>query len=177
MTTDYTTFEQWLLALDIDFSTSFSHGLLAAYCCKHSRRVDWPEILIPHFDKMNVSHQTFIKQGKVFQQEISDQLADENFTFQLLLDDQAETLRDEVLGLREWVSGYWLGLQNISLPPQAIETQSLEFMKDLPKIAGVALPDDNDSDTLADLIELQEYCRVGAISLFLASWQTTETQQ
>lgn len=174
MTTDYSTFEQWLLAADIDFSTSFAHGLLTAYCCKHSRRVDWPEILIPHFDKMNLSHKELVKQCQAFQQEISDQLADENFSFQLFLDEQAESLRAEVLSLREWVSGYWMGLQNLSLPPQAIEAQSLEFMKDLPKIVSVSLPDEDDSGTVADLVELQEYCRVGVVSLFLASWQSTK---
>lgn len=174
MITDYATFEQWLLDADIDFSAAFSHGLLTAYCCKHSRRVDWAEILIPHFDKMNVSHKALVKECRGFQQTISEQLADEHFSFQLLLNEQADNIRDEVLSFREWVSGYWLGLQNLSLPPQAIETQSLEFIKDLPKIVSIALPENEDSGTLADLIELQEYCRVGVVSLFLASWQSTQ---
>lgn len=173
MITDYSTLEQWLLNADIDFSTSFSHGLLTAYCCKHRLRVDWPEILIPHFDKKNLNHQTLIKQCRTLQQEITEQLADENFSFQLLLNEDAENIRDEVLSFREWVSGFWLGLQNMALAPQAIETQSLEFMKDLPKIVSIDLPDNDDSGTLADLIELQEYCRVGVVTLFLASWQST----
>lgn len=169
--TDYVTVEKWLGKANIDFSASFSHGLLTAYCCNHRSQTEWQTALLPEYDPLDVIQQTAIQQLEEIKNEINEALADASFSYQLLLDDATEEVRDTALSTREWASGLFLGIKNIELETQLSDEDSLEFIQDLQRIAAMELPEESDLETLSDLIEIQEYCRIGAIGLYLTSWQ------
>lgn len=167
---DYATLEKWLGKADITFSASFTHGLLSAYCCQHDGNSHWAKLLITDRDAMDVSQQRAITKLEGAKQDINEQLADASLSFQLLLDDQAENIREEVLSTREWASGFWLGIKELGFMQHCKENNAIEFMQDLQRIAAMPLPEEEDGDSHSDLIEIQEYCRMGAISLYLTSW-------
>lgn len=164
MTIDYTTLESDLDKADCDFTAAFTHGLLSAYCCTNNQNNDWALIIFSDLDKMNVSQQETIKTLTQLKAHLTEQLADSELGYQLLTDTSSD-LSAQVLSTREWTSGFWLGLQRSEL--KKIDESSLEFIKDLSAIAAMPIPEDNDEANLTDLMEIQEYCRMGVISLYL----------
>lgn len=105
-----------------------------------------------------------------YQDKLKAQLDDPDCDYQLLLptDDNAHQL---ALAIREWASGFWLGLQQSHLINNLTDSHSKEYLSDLQRISAMPLPDEADSDSLVDIAEIQEYCRMGAISLYLSSWR------
>lgn len=184
--------------VEMDFTPAFVHGVLTAYCCQVAQPHGWATALVAELDPMNITQATQLRYFNEVKNMIAAQLADSELSFQLLLNNTAETLHDEVLLTREWASGYWLGIQSAGIDKH-IENDELssEFINDLPQITAMPLPDevaleaaslsegysdayddvpdiydsDTGDDTRADIMQIQEYCRAGAISVFLASWQ------
>lgn len=191
-------FAQAISRANIDFTPAFVHGLLTAYCCEASHAHRWAMTLVTDIDPNDDLLATQLRYLNQAKNVISTQLADSEFSFQLLLHNTADTLHDEVLLTREWASGYWLGVQDIGLAERvAHDDLSNEFLTDLPQIIAMPVPnedaldntavsdgytdnyDDSDDvydhdtgdDTRNDIIAIQEYCRAGVIGVFLASWK------
>lgn len=183
---------------EIDFTPAFVHGLLCAYCCQVEQPHGWATALVTELDPENAMQTTQLRYFNEAKNTVAAQLADSELSFQLLLNNTAETLHDEVLLTREWASGYWLGVQSAGIDKQVENDElSSEFIKDLPQITSMPLPDetaletasvsdgysdayddepdiydsDRGDDTRIDIMEIQEYLRAGAMSVFLASWQ------
>lgn len=183
---------------EMDFTPAFVHGVLTAYCCQVDQPHGWATALVAELDPMNVTQTTQLRYFNEVKNTIAAQLADSELGFQLLLNNTAETLHDEVLLTREWASGYWLGVQNASIDQQVSDDElSSEFINDLPQITAMPLPDetaletaslsdgysdeyddapdiydqDTGDDTRTDIMQIQEYCRAGAMSVFLTSWK------
>lgn len=190
-------FAQAIELAGISFTPAFVHGLLSAYCCEDENSHGWAPTLVVDIDPDN---KTLTKQLRYLNQArniIGTQLADSELSYQLLLNNTADTLHDEVLLTREWASGYLIGVENLGLTERVSHDDlSSEFLSDLPQITGMPLPEedidiepvsdgytdnydssdeifdqDTGDDTRADILEIQEYCRAGAIGVFLASWK------
>lgn len=182
----------------IDFTPAFVHGMLTAYCCQVEQPHGWATALVSNLSPMNNIQTTQLRYFNEAKNTIAAQLADSELSFQLLLNNTADTLHDEVLLSREWASGYALGIQNSAIAQQvAGDELASEFLNDLPQITGMPVPDDTaletaslsdgytdvyddvpdiydqdtGDDTRIDIMEIQEYLRAGAMSVFLASWQ------
>lgn len=183
---------------EINFTSAFVHGLLTAYCCEEENSHGWATTLIDDIDPDNETLTTQLRYLNQVKNAMGAQLSDSELGFQLLLDNSAETLHDEVLLTREWASGYLLGVEALGLTERVKDDDlSTEFLADLPQIAAMPLPDEDEieaasisddysdnydasediydqdtgDDTRTDILEIQEYCRAGAIGVFLASWK------
>lgn len=183
----------------IAFTPAFVHGLLSAYCCEEENAHGWATLLVSDIDPSNETLTTQLRYLNRARNIIGTQLSDSELSFSLLLDNRAETLHDEVLLTREWASGYLLGVESLALNERVGDDDfSSEFLSDLAQIAAMPLPDDDalaaasvsdgytdhyDSsdefydqdggdDTRSDILEIQEYCRAGAIGVFLTCWQS-----
>ncbi len=168
MTFDTTNIENLLETADIDFSAAFSHGVLTAYCCSKTNDDSWAITLQPDIDVNDEQQKTAFQELKNLKQHIHKALQDSDLSFQpLFLDSESASIREQSLSTREWVSGFWLGLQQAGLVEAITDESSKDFLKDMRHIASMPLLDDDDSENLTDLMEVQEYCRMGVLSLFL----------
>ncbi len=200
-TLDHIDEQRFLEAIDlasIDFTPAFVHGLLTAYCCEDERSHEWAIMLSEDIDPDNKTLTAQLRYLNQAKNVIGAQLADSELGFQLLLNNTAHTLHDEVLLTREWASGFLLGAEAIGLAERvAHDDLSSEFLADLPQITAMPLPDDDALDTASiadeysdnydssddvydedtgddtrnDILQIQEYCRAGAIGVFLARWK------
>lgn len=129
--------------------------------------------------------------------QIADTLSDNELNFDIDIGEPAN-LFEEVFYTREWASGYYLGLEHAGVYPFIEHDEdSVEFFKDLAPISAMPLPDEEDyleatdainhytdaydadleeeinelDDMQKDLAEIEEYLRIGAVGLFIASYQ------
>lgn len=167
MTLDYTTTVELLDGADIDFSPAFVHGLLSAYACGDLQDNRWVTVLQADLTNVNDAQKAAFQQLATEKTALAKQLADSDFSFVLLIDETGN-IREQSLSTREWASGFWLGLKQSDLLPKITDEASLDFVSDLQRIAAMPLPDESDDDSLDDLLQVQEYCRMGAVSLFLS---------
>ncbi|MBS9777884.1 MAG: UPF0149 family protein [Gammaproteobacteria bacterium] len=167
MTLNYLNISELLDKAEIDFSVSFVHGLLSAYASGDLHDNRWVTVL--QTDLSNVTEQqkgTFQKLADI-KQEIVKQLADSEFPFEVMINEQGD-IRDQSLSTREWASGFWLGLKHSDILKKITDETSHDFLKDLQRIAAMPLLEEADQESIDDLIQVQEYCRMGAVSLFLS---------
>ncbi|MGY0400082.1 MAG: YecA/YgfB family protein [Ostreibacterium sp.] len=152
---------------NIDFSPPFVHGVLSAYACIDDTDNGWAIILQPEIDSMNILQKEALNELNTYKDIIVEQLLDNNLGFQPLFSHDS-SIRKQALSTREWVSGFWLAVSNKGDLVKVLQDKdSTEFIQDLQRITAMPLPNDNDIDNQQDLLEVQEYCRIGAIGLFL----------
>ncbi len=165
---------------------------------KYIDEAQFANSIIDEIDPNNKTQTEQLRYLNKVKNAIGSQLSDSELGFTILLNNTAGTLHDEVLLTREWVSGYCLGASSINLSDKVNgDEQSIEFLDDLQQIIAMPLPTDealenasdyddysdnydesddiydNDlgDDTRTDIMEIQEYCKAGAISVFLASYK------
>ncbi len=166
-TIEPTTLEKIVEQAEIDFSPAFVHGVLTAYACNDENDRHWAILLQPE-PKLDDNQQQAFNELAEIQQAIGVQLADSELSFLLPITDDGN-IRQQSLQTRDWASGLWFGLQQNDLLDKVADEENIEFIRDLKKISAMPLPDEADKHNLADLLEIQEYCRIGAIGLFLSN--------
>ena len=166
MKIEYSKVEQLLDVAGIDFSVSFVHGALSAYACGDLQDNRWVTIFQSDL-VVNDDQKNSFRQLAEHKQMIASELADSNFSFNLLINERGN-IKQQVLSTREWTSGFWLGLNKSKLLEKIKDEDSLGFMRDLQQVSAMPLPSDSDKDSLEDLLQVQEYCRMGVIGLFLS---------
>lgn len=91
---------------------------------------------------------------------------DENFNFQLLLPDDDVALQDRSRALAEWCGGYILGLLESGIKEfDRLPEDAAEVAKDLVEISQLDTSEEN-SGSDSDLMQLEEYVRVGVQILY-----------
>jgi len=173
---NYTSIQQCIEEAGIGFSAAFTHGLLSAYCCPHDLGQRWATVLVTEMDPMNVLQVEALKRLNCYKNDIAAALGDADFAFQLVLNDEDAGLQENVLALRDWASGYWLGVDAIGLAKTLDDDYSREFIGDLPAITAIDVPllASDDGEQQNDFVEIAEYCRMGAVSLYLSAWQKSD---
>ncbi len=152
---------------NIDFAPAFVHGVLTAYACHDENDRHWAILLQPESELTETQKQAFNELAEI-QNHIATQLADSNLSFQLPLNDD-DSVSTQSLATRDWASGLWFGLQKNNLLDKMSDEANIEFIRDLKSISAMPLLDEDDKDNLSDLLEIQEYCRMGTIGLFLST--------
>ena len=95
--------------------------------------------------------------------DVMDDLRGDAFTFDLYVDEISAPLEERTSQLAQWASGFLAALGHTSSEhwPPEIE----EFLTDLTQIARAAHEPDAEG-TEEDWVQLNEYCRVGAMLVF-----------
>lgn len=166
MTGKATTLEEMTEKAGIAFSAAFVHGVLSAYACKDSQDNRWVTLLITDTTPDDSQKQAFNALASQ-QKTLAKQLADSQFSY-ALPSPEKEGIRAQSLLTRDWASGFWLAAEHSHLLKQVSDKASLTFFADLKRIAAMPIISENNQDNHADLLEIQEYCRMGAIGLFLS---------
>ncbi len=161
------TLEKIIEQAEIDFAPAFVHGVLTAYACHDENDRHWA-ILLQTQEQLTDKQSQAFQQLAEMQQAIGVALADSDLSFQLPITDDA-SIKQQSLATRDWASGLWFGLQQNDLLEKITDETNVEFIRDLKSISAMPLLDDDDKHNLADLLEIQEYCRMGVIGLFLSN--------
>ncbi len=174
MNTELIKIEKQLARADIEFSASFVHGLLTAFSCDTPSKHNWAGLLVDELNPKDIMQKDALTYLKTVQVGITELIALDEFSFKLLIDDDAG-VGAETESTIDWASGFWLGVQKIGLENILKDEQSVEFFRDLKQITMMPIPDfdskEDEVETQKDLFEIQEYLRMLVISLYLSSWQ------
>jgi hypothetical protein len=99
--------------------------------------------------------------------EIWTDVSDDNYTFQLLIPDDDDSIIERAHGLATWVQGFNLGFA-LQLKDNKINSSDVkEIIGDFSEIANLASNDmDEDEDAEHAFFEISEYVRISALYCF-----------
>ena len=96
-----------------------------------------------------------------------EQLAKDDYSYQLLLPQDEFTLQERIEVLADWVSTFLSGLGTAGLVSESLSADSKEFINDMDKMARI----DNTIEGLEgeelDFIEITEYIRSGIMIMYV----------
>ena len=106
----------------------------------------------------------------------SEGFKDEDFNFQLLLPSDETPLPERTRALADWCGGYLMGLLESGVKEfEALPEDATEIAKDLVEISQLESSDD-DSGSESDLMELEEYVRVGVQIMYAVLTKTRNVE-
>lgn len=167
MTIDITTLKTNLKKAGCDFSLAFVHGVLTASCCHQTDDEDWGTVLFAK-PLATIEQMTALKDLSILKDNLTKQLSDNELRFDLLLDSHLPVAQ-QALQTREWISGFLLGIKRNKLI--ITDMISKEFLSDLTRLVAMPIPEIETEENLADLVEIQTYCQIGVITLYLTHTQ------
>ena len=178
---EYHELEQLLQQFDIVMGTSETHGFLSGYLCVSDSLQD--EIIIEYFLTNTESTTTRVEECVLafssLAETIRQQLADQEFSFQMLLVDEDSPIFARCDSLAEWCQGYLSGLGVVGQTNwQALSAQCHDIIADFYKICRLSGDDDQDpEDAAASIMELEEYVRMGVLYLYDEFTQISQDQE
>lgn len=96
-----------------------------------------------------------------------EQLAKDDYSYQLLLPQDNSSLAERVSVLSEWVSTFLSALGTAGMVDSKLSEEGSEFLRDMEQIARI----ENDTDEVTgeelDFVEITEYVRTGVMMLFI----------
>ncbi|TNF36468.1 MAG: hypothetical protein EP312_01115 [Gammaproteobacteria bacterium] len=144
------------------------HGYVAGSCCA----ADAPEPvtlcqqLAGHLDISPEQLASAVDLGEWISH-IEAGLASPELGFYPLLPDDEESLEQRVVALGQWCEGFLAGYAlRVGSSGQTPNAETQEILADLVAISRIGVPDDGD-DEETDFMEVVEYLRMAAMSLFI----------
>ncbi len=134
-----------------EFSQSFIHGALTALSCLDGKLEIMSGIV------------TDISLLEEYKEQIVSELSSSGLDFHLAI--EPSDVKKETQSTRDWASGFLFVISKDS--SKILDESSVEFLKDVKQIVSMPFAEDDNQETKSDLFEIQEYLKVGAITLFL----------
>lgn len=159
---NYQQFNQLLQTHQIGINAAELHAFLSGLACGNLQG-NWKTLTYQFTHDGHAYPNTLLQTVETLQQHINDQLADEAFIFELLLNEQDVFSRAD--SLSEWVSHFLLGMA-LAKPHLDKEGEEInEALVDLNDIANLSYDrEDNPEELDEALTEVSEYVR--AIAMF-----------
>ena len=152
---------------NIAVSAAELHGLLSGMLCAGvDKKPDWL-ILLYDYTTQGDAWPTNAKAmaESLFNQTASD-LKSTDMDFTLLQPEQNTSLSEQAQALTDWVNGFLAGF-GIAGASKTSSVDSKEILEDLAQIAQLGIDEDeNESEQLALLSEVQEHVRICILSLY-----------
>ncbi len=137
-----------------------THAVLCALLCANPAQaaqlwMQWLSSEQPHTEA------EFMREIQPLIEQTKNALSDDQYTFALLLpEDEAQ----QAVALAEWCQGFLLG---IGLSMVKLDQQAFAFLNDMSEISQLDDQEEIDHpDTMAALVELIEYVRMGVLHLY-----------
>jgi yecA family protein len=167
----YLQLQRELTALQAEMAATESHGVLCARFCTQVRPdpAAWVHEVIGEQDPNNLqvrsSQETlahlYLQTEQLFQDALEQ--------FDLLLPDEAEALSVRMQALVDWCSGFLAGLALGGLQDtDSLDTELKEIMQDFIEITRMEVDVDSDEENEKAFTEIEEYVRVGVMTIGLA---------
>lgn len=103
------------------------------------------------------------------------QLTGDDFSFSLLLPDDEQGLNLRVSALSEWCHGFLSGYGSVEQEGAVLSGETQETLQDFADIVQIEVDDEVAPSGESDFLELVEYVRMAAMSLFLESGAINNT--
>lgn len=158
----YSKLESTLSKLGAQLNAAETHGLLTGMLSlAHSTRPDsWRNTLLENLDCATPSKSQWGVFSAASSQIVAD-LADDNFTFNLLLPADELPLDQRVDALCFWCRGYLSGLGLIGITKEDLNNATIkELVQDLSHIAHTSMETDASEEDENNYMELVEFVRV-----------------
>lgn len=167
---DYETLNQALFQARIEMSPAEAHGLISGVLCAESQATgqSWVKLILGQLENSSAEAVENLSKLLIFHHFHSDkQLKSDGVEFEILLPSDNHTLTEQVEALADWCKGYLLGLVAGGMEQTAsLSTESDEMLKDLIKISEVTVNEVIGSGDEHDFMQLEEYVRVAALTLY-----------
>jgi len=144
------------------------HGYVAGSCCAADAPdpVALCQQLAGHLDISPEQLASAVDLGEWISH-IEAGLASPELGFYPLLPDDEESLEQRAVALGQWCEGFLAGYAlRVGSSGQTPNAETQEILSDLVAISRIGIPEDGD-DEEADFMEVVEYLRMAAMSLFL----------
>lgn len=156
---NYTELEELLKQLGAPVGASECHGFVCAQLCTNTRAdVDsWRECLGGEGDEFEA---TLARISEA----TAGELESADFSFDLMLPSDEATVAVRADALAQWCRGFLFGLGNSGLTDAGLTGECRELVEDLERISRARAELENGEEFA--LMELIEYVRIGALSIY-----------
>jgi hypothetical protein len=162
---DYEEFQSALQRLHSSLAASECHGLICAWLTRSSEQDGTPQLSATLFGDETDSLVADTELARMLARLVlvsSRWLRHGNYDLRLFLPGDSLPLGNRVQALADWCRGYIMGLLEAGVSDfDALPDQAAEVMRDLVAVSELNV-DDGDSGTDEDLMQVEEYVRVGA---------------
>lgn len=163
----YQPFAEHLKSIGVLASPSELHAQASAILCVN-RNTDfnnWLDQMVAEYCVENPNDSNFnLVMSAVFDY-AKEQLANEDYSYELLLPQDNSSLSDRVAVMAEWVATFLSALGTAGMEEHKLSEEGREFLVDLTQIARI----ENDSEEVSgeelDFMEITEYIRTGVMML------------
>lgn len=165
----YQPFADHLKSIGVLASPSELHAqACAVLCVNKSTSFDfWLSQMVNEYCVENPQDSNFKMVMSAVFDYAKDQLAKDDYSYQLLLPQDNSSLADRVAVLAEWVATYLSAMGVAGMSEINLSKEGAEFLQDLGQIARI----ENDSDDVVgeelDFVEITEYIRTGVMMLYI----------
>jgi len=168
MAADYAMTQELLVSHQVYRSAAEIHGVITGQLCAEDAGYDVDlslKILEIHKDSSEVITSLL----KMLADDIRPQLGAEDYAFQPLLPNDDEDIRARLAALADWCDGFNAGFAGAWVREETeMPEQTREVLNDFSRIAQVEQEDEaTDKENEANLMEIVEYVRMAAITVFL----------
>lgn len=165
----YSGFQKFLESLEVAICASEAHGILCGLICGSGQQncQQWFAILVDNeisFEDLTEEAQAILHQVTTSTEK---QLLDEEFGFELLVQEDDVSLQARTEGLGAWCQGFvsGLGLSGCYINQEADE-EAGEALQDLTEVAKVNVNVGDSEEEERAFTEVLEYVRVAAVLIY-----------
>lgn len=155
-----------ITAIDPDLSAAEAHGLATAMLCVNetTKPSFWlQELFQQDQGALNIDNKFILED--LFK-EVRQDLASDEYTFELLLPNDESPLSEQLDALRQWCQGFLFGLGTVAATVSlSWPEESREIVKDIAEFTKLD-PDAEGEEAENDFMEIAEYLRAAVIFLW-----------
>lgn len=158
-----------LMPLGTLVSPAELHGILCGKLCGGARptEVEWLLEAVEFLEFAQAPDNSVREALSQLYQDTVAQLRRDSFELTLLLPDDETSLEERIRSLSQWCQGFLTGFGSAGIPGRSpLSEESEEALSDLASIVRIDEDVDDDSSE-EDFMEIVEYVRMAAISLYM----------
>lgn len=155
---DYNNCEKIFFELNVDYSVSFSHGILCGFFCIRDN-VDielWLREILTSFDDKDVNEDMCL----IFNN-TKEQITDPTLNFQILIEDDSQPLSQQAISLVDWCQGFLLGIGLSDMQSQ--DQELMEAIKDISEISKLNIQIADNNENTEQLTQIIEFVRMNVL--------------
>lgn len=165
---DYAQLDEFLIRMQAGTEAAECHGFLCGIICMTDNP---PESLWQDYLDLQLTHETLVSETRGLFKDlirgIREDLQSPDLDFQLLLPDDDSPVRQRAGALVDWCHGFLNGCEmGENGHSGALPADCSELLDDLNRIRHMVLPVEEQTGDEAALAELEEYIRMGAITMY-----------
>lgn len=162
---EFATYQQFLAQVDADLAPSELHGRMTGQLCAHKTSRQDRINLYSQWTGVTLTESDAAMFEKLYE-ETEEALGDySDFELRLLLPDEGTAINDRVNAIAGWCQGFLLGLGSVADSGRPGE-DAREMLSDLVTIAGLDEEVPEGEDNERDLMQIEEYLRIAALTVY-----------